>query len=121
MQSSFLQVQARPACSCAKIEDRALLDQRHELPVPPLQLLEASEEPLRVHGGPGLAAIHLKDQLGYLLAFQVVEQGGPESVLRRIDHGAYCPLRPSATGRLGPTAKADNRPPGKIAVQLTCN
>ena len=61
-------------------------NERQDFPVPPVPLPEAPEEPLRMLPGPGPAALHLENQPGYLLAVQVVEEGGPEGVLARVDH-----------------------------------
>jgi len=40
-----------------------------------------------MHGGPGLTALNLKDQIGHLLAFQIIEQGGSEGIAGECDHG----------------------------------
>jgi hypothetical protein len=39
-----------------------------------------------MHGSAGPIPRHIKEQLGYLLAVQIVQQSSPESILRPIDH-----------------------------------
>lgn len=86
-QSSLLQVQRRPTSPSPQIQNWAMLNERQQFAIPPVPSLDTAEEPFRGHGGPSLAAFYLQDKLGYVLALQVVEQSGPESVMRGIDHG----------------------------------